>query len=210
MAPRAAALIALRMPSAERDGLYQALPAAHAGMLRTLTEYGDTCAGGRMDPRVPMVPETLPVSEVLDRLRLTPEGALNYLYAVDAERRLTGVVNLRELLSAPANASLAAIMQRDPDAIFADDPLEAIASHASWKRHHALPVVDREGRLLGALRYRAFRAIEAELGRRSQAAPDTQAASALAELCVLGITAVTRMVGVALATGPDQHAGDAR
>jgi len=207
MEPRAAAVIVLRLTPDDRDRLYEALPKAHASQLANLTDYGAGRAGGRMDPRAPMLPESLPVSEVLDRLRLAPEGALNYVYAVDTHGRLSGVVNLRELLGAAHTATLAAIMRRDPDALLASDPVEAVASHPAWKRHHALPVVDREGRLLGALRYSAFRAIEAELGKRSQVSPDTEAASALAELCVLGVTAVARLAGVTLAIAPDHRAG---
>ena len=90
---------------------------------------------------------------------------MHYVYAIDSERRLTGVVNMRELMLAPPDAPLGTILARSPEALFAHDPLEVIARHAGWKRNHALPVIDRDRRFLGALRYSTFRAIETELGR---------------------------------------------
>lgn len=192
--PQAATVIMLRLAGEARERIYGALPKARAGMLRTLTEHGNARAGGRMDPRVPMLPEKLPIADVWSRLRAAPEGALDYVYAVDGELRLSGVVNLRELLAAPATATLADVMIRSPQTLFADDPLEAIAAHPAWKRLHALPVISRDGRLLGALRYSAFRAVEAELGERL-AAGDTQLTAALVELFAVGVASVTRMAG---------------
>jgi magnesium transporter len=194
MVPRDATVIMLRLAAADRERIYRALPGARADMLRTLTEHGSARAGGRMDPRVPMLPEGLPIADVLDRVRAAPEGALDYVYAVDGALRLSGVINLRELLGARPTATLAEVMTRSPQALFADDPLEAIAAHPAWKRLHALPVVDRDGRLLGALRYSAFRAVEAELGERL-GMRDTQLTAALVELFAVGVASVTRMAG---------------
>jgi hypothetical protein len=65
-----------------------------------------------------------------------------------------------------------------------------------------LPVIDRERRLLGALRYSTFRAIETELGQAASGPDTDQTASALAELCAVGASAMTRFIGAALALEP--------
>ena len=163
-----------------------------------MTEFGPRCAGGRLDPRAPALSETLSVLEVLERLRAFPAGVMHYVYAIDSERRLTGVVNMRELMLAPPDAPFGTVVVREPQALFAQDPLEVIARHAGWKRNHALPVIDRDGRLLGAIRYSTFRAIEAELGQAASGPDADQTASALAELCVLGASAMTRFLGATL------------
>jgi Mg/Co/Ni transporter MgtE len=124
---------------------------------------------------------------------------MHYVYSIDDERRLTGVVNMRELMLASPDAPLSTIVTRDPEALFAHDPLEVVARHAAWKRSHALPVIDRERRLLGALRYSTFRAIETELGQAAAGPDADQTASALAELCAVGASAMARFIGAALA-----------
>ena len=209
MVPRSAAVVMLRLAAADRDRLYRALPEKHAAALGALAEYGADRAGGRLDPTVPMLLETLPIADVLDRLRTSRRDALNYVYAIDTERRLSGVISIHELLAAPADATLAALMRPAPHRLFADDPLETIVSHPAWKRLYALPVVDRQGRMLGALRYNALRAIEAELGERLGQF-DTRVAPALAELCALGVSAVLRVADVTLEAAPERTTGPTR
>ncbi len=197
--PTLAADILFRMDRPTRARLLEAVSAERAENLKRMTEFGPRRAGGRLDPRAPALPETLSVSEVFERLRAFPAGAMYYVYAIDAERRLTGVCNMRELMLARPEAPLGTIVTRDPEALFAQDPLEVIARHAGWKRNHALPVIDRDRRFLGALRYSTFRAIETELGQAASGPSADQTASALAELCALGASAMTRFIGATLA-----------
>jgi Mg/Co/Ni transporter MgtE len=200
--PSLAAGLLFRMDHAARTRLLGAVSPARAEDLKRMTDYGPRRAGGRLDPRAPALPETLSVSEVFERLRAFPAGVMHYVYAIDAERRLTGVVNMRELMLASPDAPLGTIITRDPETLYAHDPLEVIARHAGWKRNHALPVVDRDKRLLGALRYSTFRAIETELGQAASGPDTDQTASALAELCAVGASAMARFVGAALALEP--------
>jgi len=200
--PSLAAGLLLRMELATRSELLSAVSPQRAEDLRRMTEYGPRRAGGRLDPRAPAMPETLSVSEVFERLRAYPAGVMHYVYSIDAERRLTGVVNMRELMLARPEAPFGTLVARNPEALFAHDPLEVIARHAGWKRNHALPVIDRDRRLLGALRYSTFRAIETELGQAASGPNTDQTASALAELCAVGASAMTRFIGAALALEP--------
>jgi magnesium transporter len=200
--PSLAAGLLFRIDHVTRGRLLGAVSSQRAEDLKRMTEYGPRRAGGRLDPRAPALPEILSVSEVFERLRAYPAGVMHYVYAIDSERRLTGVVNMRELMLAPPDAPLGTIITRDPEALFAHDPLEVIARHAGWKRNHALPVIDRERHLLGALRYSTFRAIETELGQAATGPDTDQTASALAELCAVGASAMARFIGAALALEP--------
>jgi len=208
--PSLAAGLLLRMERATRTRMLAAVSPERAEDLLRMTEYGPRCAGGRLDPRAPAMPETLSVSEVFERLRAYPAGVMHYVYSIDAERRLTGVVNMRELMLAPPGAPFGTRVARNPEALFAHDPLEVIARHAGWKRNHALPVIDRDRRLLGALRYSTFRAIETELGQAASGPNTDQTASALAELCAVGASAMTRFIGAALALEPPPLARERR
>lgn len=207
--PSLAAGLLLRMDPGARARLLDALPRARAEDLRRMTEYGPRRAGGRLDPRAPALSETLSVAEVFERLRAQPASVLHYVYTIDSEWRLTGVVSMRELMLAAPDAPLGTIVTRDPEALFAHDPLEVIARHAGWKRNHALPVVDRDRRFLGALRYSTFRAIETELGQAAAGPSADRTASALAELCALGASAMTRFIGATLSLeGPQLQRPD--
>jgi magnesium transporter len=197
--PTLAADMLFRMDRATRARLLDAVSPSLAEDLKRMTEFGPRRAGGRLDPRAPALPETLLVAEVFERLRAHPAGVMHYVYAIDAERRLTGVVNMRELMLARPEAPFVTILSREPEFLYAQDPLEVIARHAGWKRNHALPVIDRDRRFLGALRYSTFRAIETELGQAAAGPSADQTASALAELCALGASAMTKFIGATLA-----------
>jgi magnesium transporter len=198
--PGAAAALLLRLPQAEAAALLEPLSAARSAQLRMLLQYGPGRAGGRIDPRAAAVPESLTADEALRRVLREPEGVLYYVYVLDDAQRLVGVVNLRELMRAPGDSRVEAIMVRNPDRLQADDPLERVAHHGAWRRVHALPVVEGSGRFLGAIRYAVFRAIEAELGQAVGGPDAGRSASALAELYGLGANALLHLASASLRT----------
>ncbi len=202
--PRAAAVLLLRLPEGDASALLELLSPARSAQLRTLWQYGPTRAGGRVDPRALGVPESLTAAEALRWALREPEGVLYYVYALDEAQRLVGALNLRELMRAPGEARVDAIMVRNPHRLQADDTLERIARHAAWQRVHALPVVDASGRFLGALRYAAFREIEAELGQTASGPDATRSASALAELYGLGANALLHLASATLTRTPSE------
>jgi len=159
-----------------------------ARAIRALLAFQPDAAGGLMDPRVLALPGDLTVGEALERIRRTPERARYNLYVVDREQHLAGVLNLRELLLADPEERLSARMVPNPRRIPAEAGREAIVAHPGWREAHALPVVDGEGRYLGAIRYRVLRELEAGLAD----APGDETAGALGELLAVGAGGVLR------------------
>jgi magnesium transporter len=123
--------------------------------IERLLRHPADSAGGRMDPRVAALPSDLGVAAALSRLRERPEHSAYYLYVVDREERLVGVLNYRDLMLADASATLAAVMRTPVASIAAEATGDALAAHPAWRSLFALPVVDGEGRLLGVLRHEA-------------------------------------------------------
>ena len=79
-----------------------------------------------------------------------------YLFAVDAGGRLRGVVNLKELFRAPADAPLDGIITKNVISVPPETGKEDVARLFSKYGFRAIPVVDAEGILLGAIRFRAI------------------------------------------------------
>ena len=109
-------------------------------------------AGALMDPRISALPSDLRVAEALERLRLHPEQSVYYLYVVDRDGHLLGVLNYRDLILADPEAVLASVMRASISSVRADAGGAALRGHPAWRSLFALPVVDAEDRLLGALR----------------------------------------------------------
>jgi magnesium transporter len=126
--------------------------------------YPEGTAGALMDPRVLSLRESCSAADALERVRLAPDEVTYYLYVVDDEQRLIGVLNLRELLHARPGQQLGSICERAVHTLSARSPWDAVLAHHGWRWVHALPVVDERGVFLGAIRYKVLRQIEHDLG----------------------------------------------
>ncbi len=85
---------------------------------------------------------------ILDKAR--NYRTLNYVYIVDGEGRLAGVLSMKELLQAKSSSSVRSIMQTD---LVSVTPLDTIARVALLALKHnvkMLPIVDHKNHLLGA------------------------------------------------------------
>lgn len=193
-----AALYLRRLDDREREAILGEMGGRAARSLRSLLRFAPETAGAMMDPDVLAVPIDLSVGEATERVRQAAGDARYNLYAVDAEQRLVGAFNLRELFLAEDHARLASIAHTDPYRIPAGADRHAIVSHPGWLAVHSLPVVDDAGRYLGAIRYRTLRRIEAQLQEGRQATGAT--ARALGDLFRTGATSVIE--AVASSTAP--------
>jgi magnesium transporter len=158
----ACAAILRSIDAAAREPLLIAANPEITGPLRLLLTYREGTAGALMDPRVKAMPADIDVAEALLRLRRTPGRVLDYIYLVDRDGVLVGVLNMRELMNAPAAQPLIAAAHRRVSRFSAQATRETIVSHPRWRDVHAIPVTDDAGRLLGAIRYGTFRRLEEE------------------------------------------------
>lgn len=179
-----AARILRRLGEPRREEVLAALAGEQADPLRVLLRHSEDTAGALLDPDVLALSAELSAEQALAQVRAHPERARYNLYVTDAEQRLVGALNLRELLLAPKDAKLRSVMQPAVHRLPAHADRHQIAAHPGWRDVHALPVVDASGAYLGAIRYRTLRRIEEELTRAETNAGTT--ARALGELYATG------------------------
>lgn len=91
----------------------------------------------------------------IEALRRMPseDYSVYYIFVTDYERHLVGVVSLWQLVSAPPGAQLCEIMDQRKITMPHDASLTEQANLMDETGLLALPVVDEEGRLVGALDY---------------------------------------------------------
>lgn len=151
-----------RLDAEAREERLAALPASTARALRASLAWEADSAGALADPTAPAFARDTSVDDALARLRAERMRTLYYLYVVDREQRLVGVLTLREVLLAEPGARLGEVMRTPVERLSARAVGRAILDHPAWRIHHVLPVVDDAGRFLGALRYKVARSLEAE------------------------------------------------
>ncbi len=157
-----------RLPSDDAVDLLQHLPPARrreamsgvsperAGEIKSLLRYPEDTAGGIMDNRFITVRDDMTIEQTRDLLRSRAEQErvedVAYLYVTDAERRLVGIVSLRDLVFRRAERRVGDIMNRDVKFLRATDDQEAVARQFEHYHYLGLPVLDAGGRLVGVVK----------------------------------------------------------
>jgi magnesium transporter len=142
-----AAELLSELPPELSEELIALMEPDEAAEVQKLLAYEDETAGRLMTEKVVRVRRRWTVEETIEQLRaMDPETeTFAYLYTVDDDERLTGVVPLRQLLTAPPDATLGELV--DPQPLSVGEVARLVARYDFV----AIPVVDREGRLAGVI-----------------------------------------------------------
>lgn len=121
--------------------------------VRRLWQYEDGTAGSVMTTEYAMLPIHLTVEEALEQLRLQApdKETIYYVYCTDSERKLIGILSLRDLIIARRRLSLQSIMETQVISVPHDLEVEAVAGIISKYDLLAVPVVDSGNKLLGII-----------------------------------------------------------
>ncbi len=105
-----------------------------------------------MQAPIAVLPASTTVAGALDFIVHTePASSVTYLYIVDEDRTLIGVVAMRDLLLARPGQALSDIMNASPDAFAEDMPISEAVKAALSLKHRLYPVVNAEGKLIGTV-----------------------------------------------------------
>lgn len=121
--------------------------------IRPLLQHEDNTAGGLMTSAKVVLHKDITVQEALNYLRkLAPDTeTIYYLFVVDNQGVLVGVVSLRQLVIADPDAMVGDILDKEVITVTADTDQEDAARLMARYDLLALPVVDEKHRLLGLI-----------------------------------------------------------
>ena len=127
------------------------LPRRLSSQIRELLSYPEDTAGGIMTTEYLYVYENMTVEETFTYIRSKAETNIDfyYMYVVDKEDHLLGVLSLRSLLSSPLSIKVGNIMTTDVFKVTTTDEQEYVADSLIKYGYLALPVVDEFNRLKG-------------------------------------------------------------
>lgn len=137
------------------EELLPLLPAHERREILRLREYPEDTAGAMMTTEVAVIGEDLTVRQAIDELTRAAERleTIYYIYAVDPEQRLDGVVTARQLLTAlkTPDKRVADLMESDLIFVEATADRNEVTNQVAKYDLHAIPVVDERRRLLGII-----------------------------------------------------------
>ncbi|TYP56700.1 magnesium transporter [Thermosediminibacter litoriperuensis] len=139
------------MPDEKVEKVIAKLPEEYYQELKSLIKLAEDSAGGIMTTDYVYLFHDITVAEAIEVVRKFGREAetIYYLYVVDQEKHLTGVLSLRELIAAPRHKKIGEIMHKKVVSVQVDEDQEEVAKLISKYSLLALPVVDRENHLLG-------------------------------------------------------------
>lgn len=119
--------------------------------VQTLMQYPPDTAGGRMTNRFVWIRNYYTVTEAIDKLRTFADFAetIYYLYVLNENKKLVGVVSYRDLILASPNEKIDNIMYNRVISVPVDMDQEEVASIIQKYDFIAIPVVNDQNTLLG-------------------------------------------------------------
>lgn len=149
--PRVAALLMRRLPDAVQTEMLSHGSTELKERLQNALSYPHDTAGGIMEPLASTLLSDYTVDQAITVVRGAPRDTLFYLYVVDRERKLVGVLNTRELLLANPSVLIADLAHRNVVSVPATLDREEVANLMRERNFLALPVIGEDGRLLGVV-----------------------------------------------------------
>ncbi|MCF7884985.1 MAG: magnesium transporter [Candidatus Marinimicrobia bacterium] len=141
-----------RLPDEIEQDVIELMNSKESREIDELLKYSPESAGGLMVTLPFKMHEDSTVKEAIETVQAQEDMELVfYIYIVDQDNRLTGVLSLRELLSASPEDKLKKIMRTDLITVDPTTDQEVVARIVSRYDFMAIPVVDDKDHLLGII-----------------------------------------------------------
>ncbi len=163
MSPDEAADLIADLPTDTARGIFREMDGEYKETVRGLLAHEEDEAGGLMTTQFMSLPPDKTIVDALAAVRQNADKVdiIYYIYVVDSDSRLLGVVNLRELLSHEIFTPIERIMTTRVVTAKIDDEAEDLADTFVKYGFRAIPVVDDENRIMGVIRFKALMEIVA-------------------------------------------------
>lgn len=117
-----------------------------------LLSYPNDSAGRIMTSEFLALPETMTAADAINEIRKAAEAEMVfYLYVISSEGKLSGVISLRQLVTASGDSALSEIMVEDPVKVTVTTDQEDAARLVSRYNLLAVPVVDHNDIVAGII-----------------------------------------------------------
>ncbi|MGL6106599.1 magnesium transporter [Romboutsia sp.] len=142
-----------KLEEEEREEVMELLSQEDADDVKELLIYEEESTGGIMTTGYIEVNKDMTAEEAVKHMRENAEDAetIYYVYVVDNEERLVGVLSLRELIIARDSVIVEDLMSENIISVYVDEDREEAVRLVSKYNLIAIPVVDREQKLKGII-----------------------------------------------------------
>ncbi len=151
MSPDDAADLVADLSDESREEILALMERDEAEELGELLAYPEDTAGGMMTTEFITLSASMTGAQAIDRLReMEPDAeTIYYVYVVDEEDRLVGVLSLRDLIVAKPDTKIGTVMIPEPVTVGALADEDEVAEVVAHYNLLAVPVIDATGHIVG-------------------------------------------------------------
>ena len=122
-------------------------------LINQFLNYPDNSAGSLMTIEYVDLKKNMTVQHAIDHIKKTgiEKETIYTCYVTDSNRKLEGIVSLRKLVISDSNNTIEELMSKDPVYVNTHDDQEMVAQLFKKYDFIAIPVLDREEKLLGII-----------------------------------------------------------
>lgn len=140
------------LPEERGKDILALMKAEDSTEVEDILKYPKDTAGGIMTTEFFSLSEDATAQEAIRRLQhATDAEMVFYIYVTDKDEHLVGVLSLRQLLTVLPATPLKNIMTRDVMSVTVDMDQEEVARQVASYNLLAIPVVEKDGRLVGII-----------------------------------------------------------
>ncbi len=150
--PDDAADVIQKSPEEMHDLLLSLLDSNTQTEVKALLSYQQDEAGGLMNPRFARIRPDVTADEAIRYLRLQAQaslGGIYYVFVLDEEQHLLGVVSFQDIFRASPEKKIRDIMKTDVVTVSENEDQEAVSRLFAQYKFLAVPVVDSKNRIKG-------------------------------------------------------------
>jgi len=152
--PQFLASIMMLLPQNARERTSKHISEKLKGQIRELLEYPEGSIGRTMTTDFVALKKNNRAEEAIEKIRALAKRKYpsSYVYVVDEENRLIGVLNMRDLMLAAPEKTLDEISRKDFFALHCFTDRQDAANELAKRKFFAAPVVDSENHILGIVK----------------------------------------------------------
>ncbi len=152
--PQLAASVLMHLPEDARERMTRHLSGKIKEQIGELLEYPHGSVGRIMTTDFLTFNKDTLAEESIEKIRLLAKKRfpLSYVYVVDEEKHLIGVLNMRDLMLAAPDSPLEAIIRKDLFTLHCFTDRQEAANELAKRKYFAAPVVDGENHILGIIK----------------------------------------------------------
>ncbi len=169
--PQLLTTVLMHLPQDSRQHLRRFISGKIEEQVRDLLEYPNGSVGRIMTSDFLSFRKDVLARDAIARIRALSKKRvpMSYAYVVDEDKRLVGVLNMRDLMIASPQAPLDSIIRKDVFTVHCFVDMQEAANELAKRKYFAAPVVDSENHILGIIKAeRMIRGVQEDSARDIQ------------------------------------------